>query len=215
MDSKDFGISSFRIGGSCLPERVPEACIQSASIRQLAEDCVVLKSSTCSSIVKLYIINFSMKILLELSHSAVLAHIERLPGRHLPLFRQSSNLAKPCRSVSTNARQKKRRLGRSTELLEAAPEVQELLDNPSSQLPDVYPPGHRAGDAHSMLLLLLILYPEPTSGLTECPAHRVCGNHREAKCRKEHSAEWHPRAEAVHSDSQSTDNAASHHRPAF
>ncbi|CAL8460565.1 g94 [Coccomyxa elongata] len=48
--------------------------------------------------------------------------------------------------LSTGARQKKRRLDRSADLVVAAPpEVQEILEDVTTQVPDDYPEGHRAG----------------------------------------------------------------------
>ncbi len=85
----------------------------------------------------------------EISLPVLRAQQERLPSRHRII------ILKPCigdldyrisRDCSTGARQKKRRLDRSADVLVAAPpEVQEILDDVTSQLPDDYPEGHRAG----------------------------------------------------------------------
>lgn len=86
----------------------------------------------------------------EVSLPNLPAQQEWLPLRH-PVI-----VLKPCigklqyrisRDFSTGARQKKRRLDRSADLVVAAPpEVQEILEDVTTQVPDDYPEGHRAGE---------------------------------------------------------------------
>ncbi len=130
----------------------------------------------------------------EVSLPGLCAQQERLPLRHPIIFFKlciGELKYRISRDLSTGARQKKRRLDRSADLVVAAPpEVQEILEDVTTQVPDDYPEGHRAGGCldQGVKPFCCVMPPVVAPRAAMRCTCRICGDYWQAKCREKHVA---------------------------